>query len=119
VLADAVMVLHFGFLLFVVFGGFVAWRWPWVIWPHLVAAGWGGLIIAFGLNCPLTRVENDFRTRAGGDELAGGFIDTYIEGVLYPERYIGLARALAAVLVLVSWAGFLRLRQQLRERVPA
>jgi hypothetical protein len=37
-LGDAVMLVHFAFLVFVVTGGFLAWRWPWVIcsrhWMH-------------------------------------------------------------------------------------
>jgi hypothetical protein len=113
VLADAVVVLHFAFLAFVVAGGLLAWRWPWLIWPHLVAAGWGAAIVAFSLQCPLTHVENGLRARAGEPELTGGFIDTYIEGVLYPQRYVAEARALAALVVLVSWLGFvLRRRKQ-------
>jgi len=105
VLADAVVVLHFAFLAFVVTGGLLAWRWPRLIWPHLLAAGWGAFIIAFSVNCPLTHLENALRGRAGESELAGGFIDSYVEGVLYPQQYVDQARALAAVVVLASWLG--------------
>jgi Protein of Unknown function (DUF2784) len=112
VLADAVAVLHFAFLAFVVLGGFLAWRWPWVIWAHLVAAGWGALITVFSMNCPLTHVENELRVRVGEPELAGGFIDTYVEGVIYPERYINEVRALAGVVVLVSWLGLVERRRR-------
>ena len=111
VLADAVVVLHFAFLAFVVAGGLLAWRWPWLIWPHLVAAGWGALIIVFSINCPLTFLEDEFRARAGEPELAGGFIDTYVEGVIYPERYVAEVRVLVAVVVLASWLGFVRRRR--------
>jgi hypothetical protein len=107
-LADAVVVLHFAFLAFVVGGGLLAWRWPWLIWPHLAAAAWGAAIVVFSVNCPLTHLENMLRARAGEPELSGGFIDTYIEGVLYPQRYINEARALAAVVVLMSWLVFLQ-----------
>jgi hypothetical protein len=116
-LADAVVVVHFAFLAFVVGGGLLAWRWPWLIWPHLVAAGWGAAIIAFSLRCPLTHLENALRARAGEPELDGGFIGTYIEGVLYPERYVVEARVLAAVVVLVSWLGFVRRRRDAVARV--
>ena len=112
VLIDAVVVLHFAFLAFVVVGGLLAWRWPWLIWPHLAAAGWAALIVAFSLQCPLTHVENALRVRAGEPQLAGGFIDTYIEGVLYPQRYIAEARALVALVVLVSWLGFVQRRRK-------
>jgi hypothetical protein len=117
VLAYAVAVVHFAFLAFVVLGGFVAWRWPWVIWAHLAAAGWGVLITVFSVNCPLTHAENELRARAGEPELAGGFIDTYVEGVIYPERYVNEAHALAAVLVLVSWLGLV-VRRRRRAQQP-
>ena len=114
-LADVVVVLHFAFLTFVVVGGLLAWRWPWLIWPHLAAAAWGGLITVFSVNCPLTHVENVLRTRAGKPELAGGFVDTYIEGVVYPQQYVNEVRALVAVVVVVSWLGFARRKQALVE----
>lgn len=119
VLADVVVVVHFAFLLFVVFGGFLAWRWRWVIWPHVVAAGWGAVIITLGVNCPLTHVENGLRRRAGQAELAGGFIDTYVQGVLYPERLVGLARGLVVLVVLLSWAGLVLRARSAATRAPA
>lgn len=117
VLADVVVALHFGFLLFVVLGGFLAWRWSWVIWPHLVAAAWGAAIVAFGLNCPLTHLENWLRRRDGRPELTTGFIDAYVEGVLYPERYVAQVQALAALVVLACWAGVLHRRRAARTTV--
>jgi Protein of Unknown function (DUF2784) len=40
-LAELVMLLHFGFLAYVALGGFLAWRRPWLIVPHVGAAVWG------------------------------------------------------------------------------
>lgn len=115
-LADAVVVVHFAFLAFVVLGGVLACRWPWLIWPHLAAAAWGSAIIAFAWQCPLTHLENALRERAGQGELTGGFIDTYVEGVLYPQRYVTEARALAALVVLASWLVFLQRRRARPQR---
>ena len=112
-LANATMLLHFAFLAYVVSGGFLAWRWPRAIWPHLLAAGWGLFSLAFGLSCPLTWVEDWSRRRAGGSGLSNGFIDTYLTGIVYPERYTGLLQSLAAAVVGVSW-----LRLLLRRRHP-
>ena len=107
VLADSVMLVHFGFLAFVVFGGFLSWRWPRLIWVHLAAASWGLATVVFSIRCPLTDVEDWARERAGEARLSGtGFIDHYIENVLYPERYTALLQALAAATVLVSWVGY-------------
>ncbi|WP_330231286.1 DUF2784 domain-containing protein [Nocardia sp. NBC_00508] len=112
-LADATAATHFAFVAYVVVGGFLAWRFPRTIWLHLVAAGWGFSTIVLGFDCPLTHGENWARERAGQARLpSSGFIDHYITGVLYPEDALGLVRLLAAVLVGVSWIGYVRVRQQ-------
>jgi Protein of Unknown function (DUF2784) len=105
VLADATMVVHFGFLAYLVGGGFLAWRWRHAIWPHLVLAGWGGSAIVFHLNCPLTFVEDWARRRAGEPGLSAGFINRYLTGVVYPQRYAGLVELLAVLTVAVAWTG--------------
>lgn len=118
-LADAAMVVHFGFLAYVVAGGFLAWRWPHAIWPHLVLAGWGAAAILFHLNCPLTFVEEWARRRAGEPGLPGGFIDHYLTGVLYPRRYAGLVELSVVLAVALAWSGFvLRWRRRLRRNGP-
>lgn len=106
VIAGAVMAVHFAFLVYVAAGGFLAWRWPRWIVPHLAAAAWGLASVSVGLACPLTRLENHFRQRARRATLdRGGFIDHYLEGVVYPERYTVALWAAAGALVLASWVG--------------
>jgi len=85
-LADAIVVLHFGFLLFVVLGGFLVLRWPQLAWLHVPAAIWGVLIEFSGWICPLTPLENHFRELGGQAGYSGGFIQHYIVSVLYPDR---------------------------------
>lgn len=104
-LADVVVVLHFGFLLFVALGGILAWRWPWLIWIHLPAVAWALGLVAIGYDCPLTPLEEWFRRRAGERVPEGGFVDRYIENVIYPERYTALVRAVVVFAVLVGWVG--------------
>ncbi len=105
VLAETTMAAHFAFIAYVVSGGLLAWRWPAAIWPHLAAAGWGLVTIAFHLNCPLTYVEDWARRRAGQHGLPTGFIDHYLTGVIYPAKYSGLIQLAAAVVVVGSWVG--------------
>lgn len=105
-LAELVMVLHFGVLIFLVVGGFVAWRWPRLVWYHAAMAAWGVLIVTFPLACPLTWLENALRTSYGGEPLASGFIDTYIDGVLYPESAARTVQLVVALCVVVSWLGY-------------
>ncbi|CCH35540.1 DUF2784 domain-containing protein [Actinosynnema sp. NPDC047251] len=110
-LAELVMVLHFGVLLFLLVGGFLAWHRPRLIYPHLAMAAWGVLIVAFPLDCPLTWLENTFRTAAGQPALVDGFIDTYLDGVLYPESAAGTVQLLVALAVVGSWVGYLLKRR--------
>jgi hypothetical protein len=99
------MVTHFAFIAFVVAGGFLAWRWPALIWPHLACAGWGLATILVRLDCPLTSLEDWARRRAGQRGLPAGFIDRYINGVVYPVRLHGRVQMLVAVVVVLSWIG--------------
>ncbi|MEV4898408.1 DUF2784 domain-containing protein [Nonomuraea sp. NPDC059023] len=111
-IAEAAMLVHFAFLVYMAVGGFLAWRWPRTIWIHLGVVAWGVLSITTGVECPLTLVEDWGRERAGQAGLPdSGFIDHYIEGVIYPEEYTLLARWGVAVLVLFSYIGYVLRRR--------
>ena len=94
-LADLVLVVHLAFVLFVVLGGLLALRWPWVASLHIPAAIWGILIEYSGWICPLTPLENALRQSGGEAGYAGGFIQHYIQPLLYPG---GLTRETQIVL---------------------
>jgi hypothetical protein len=94
-LADLVLVVHLTFVLFVVVGGLLVVRWPRAAWLHIPAAIWGVLIEYTGWICPLTPLENSFRARGGEAGYTGGFIEHYIQPVLYPA---GLTRSTQMVL---------------------
>lgn len=85
VAAQVVLVLHLGFVCFVVLGGFLVWRWRWVMFLHIPAALWGALIEFQGWFCPLTPLEQWFRQAAGHAGYTGGFIEHYLPLVLYPS----------------------------------
>ncbi|MFP5375265.1 MAG: DUF2784 domain-containing protein [Acidimicrobiia bacterium] len=110
VLADVVVVVHLAFIIFVATGSLLAWRWPAVAWAHLPAVAWGAGTVAIGCPGPLTPLEKSLRAAAGDDGYPGGFVDHYVEGVVYPEEYTGALQALAAAAVLVGYAGLLRRR---------
>jgi hypothetical protein len=94
-LADAVLLLHLGFILFVVFGALlVARRRRWL--PlHLAAAGWGVAVEAAGADCPLTWLEVRLRLLAGEAGYGGGFVEHYLLPLIYPA---GLTRGLQLIL---------------------
>ena len=95
-LADLVLVVHLAFVLFVVLGGLLVLRWPWVAALHIPAAIWGVLIEYSGWICPLTPLENSLRRSGGEAGYSGGFIQHYIEPLLYPAA--GLTRGTQIVL---------------------
>jgi hypothetical protein len=84
-LANLVVLLHLAFIVFVVAGGFLAYRWPRAAWIHLPAAAWGALIELRGWICPLTPLENHLRHLAGEAGYTGGFIEHYVIPVVYPS----------------------------------
>ncbi|KOV89013.1 DUF2784 domain-containing protein [Nocardia sp. NRRL S-836] len=104
-LAEAVVVLHFAVLAFLLAGGFLAWRWRWVLYPHLALAAWAVLSLAVPTVCPLTAWENHFRAAAGMPVLETGFIDHYIDGVWYPESASVAVQLVLGAVVVVSWIG--------------
>jgi hypothetical protein len=93
--ADAVSVVHLAFVLFVVLGGLLVLKWPRLAWLHVPAAVWGVLIEYAGWICPLTPLENSLRARGGEAGYSGGFIEHYVQPVLYPA---GLTRGTQIVL---------------------
>ncbi len=93
--ANLVALLHFGFVLFVVAGGLLVWRWPALAWMHVPAVLWGTLVISLGWVCPLTPLENTLLNQAGMNGYQGGFVERYIMAVIYPE---GLTRRIQILL---------------------
>jgi hypothetical protein len=108
-LATTTLVVHVLFLAYLALGGFLAWRWPRTGVVHVAVVLWGVGSVVLGYGCPLTAVESWARGRAGRQGLAeGGFIDHYLTGVVYPERWLVAAQATVGVLVLASWVGLWR-----------
>lgn len=109
--AELTMAVHFLVLAFIVFGAFLAWRWPKALLVHLPFALWGLGIATLNFPCPLTALENHLRGQPGHTD---GFIAEYVDGVLYPDSYLLESRLIAAALVVTAYAGTLIL---LRRRV--
>ena len=99
-LADATLVFHGLFIVFVVAGGLLVLRWPRVAWLHLPCAVWGFLIEVMGWICPLTPLENRFRRMAGQEGYGGGFIETYLLPLVYPGQLTREIQLLLGGLVL-------------------
>jgi hypothetical protein len=84
-LADGVVVFHLAFIAFAFAGGLLVLRWRRVMAVHLPAVAWATLVEVMHWRCPLTPLENYFRHRGGQAGYAGGFVEHYIEPVVYPS----------------------------------
>jgi len=102
-LADILVVAHLLFVAFVMAGGFLLARWPRLLVLHLPAAAWGAYIELSGGICPLTPLENHFRTLGGGGAYGGDFVERYLLPILYPENLsLPLQQVLGGLVVLVN-----------------
>lgn len=119
-LADLVLLLHIGFILFVALGGVLVLRWPRLAWLHLPCVAWGVVVELTGWYCPLTPLENHYLRLAGLQGYAGDFLQHYLLATIYPA---GLTREAQTVIGLTALAlnvpvyGWLLYRR--RRRPPA
>ena len=102
ILADIVVLVHLGFVLFALLGAVLIIWWRWILWLHLPAAFWAIWIELTGGICPLTPLENWLRIRAGQGAYRGNFVDHYLIPVLYPAgltRHIQFLMGLIVIII--------------------
>jgi len=104
--ADLIVLLHLGFIVFVIFGGLLVAKWHWLMWVHVPAALWGAFIAYVGWVCPLTPLENRLRLAAGEESYETSFVQHYLIPIIYPEDLtrtvqIGLGSFVVLVNVLI------------------
>jgi hypothetical protein len=94
VFADIVLIVHVGFVAFVLIGLLLIWlgwwrRWnfvrnPWFRLAHLAAIGIVAAESLTGIVCPLTTWEDRLRLLAGGEErYAESFMQHWLHGILF------------------------------------
>lgn len=117
-LADAILVIHFAFVVFVVFGfililaGLLA-RWSWIHnrlfrIAHLAAIGIVVLQAWLGQLCPLTIWENALRRRAGQADYSETFVEHWLHKILFYQAEPWVFTAIYTVFgVLVALVWFL------------
>jgi Protein of Unknown function (DUF2784) len=115
VLADAVVMVHFSWILFLIFGVFPGVRWRAVRIIHISGLAFAIVIQAFDRYCPLTDLEVWLRSKQ--DPCAtytGSFIVHYAEKLVY----IDLPRwlILAATVLVVGFNTWIYLRKRQKAR---
>jgi hypothetical protein len=84
-LAVVVLFLHALFIVWIVFGAFVARSRPVLRWLHIASLVWGILTELLPWPCPLTVLENWLEAKAGVQPYEGGFLLHYLDKLVYPD----------------------------------
>jgi len=96
--ANLTLIVHFAFILFVVFGALLFFASTKIIFIHIPAIVWGSYIELTNSICPLTYLENWFLQKANLTTYSEGFIQNYLVPIVYPlnltkglQIYLGIA----------------------------
>jgi len=96
--ADIILIIHFAFILFVIFGALLFFVTTKIIFIHLPSLIWGSYIELTSSICPLTYLENWFLHKANLTTYSEGFIQNYLVPIVYPTNltkdtqiYLGIA----------------------------
>ena len=96
--ADIILIIHFLFILFVIFGALLFFIVKKIVFIHIPAIIWGSYIELTHSICPLTYLENWFLHKANLTTYSEGFIQNYLVPIVYPvnltkdlQIYFGIA----------------------------
>ena len=82
--ADFTLIVHFAFIIFVVFGALLFFVATKIIFIHFPALIWGSYVELTNSICPLTYLENWFLHKANLTTYSEGFIQNYLVPIVYP-----------------------------------
>lgn len=128
-LADCVLAVHallaawvVGGLVAIVAGHYRGWSWVNAYWLRLAHLAAIAIIAAeawLGADCPLTSFEMWLRRRAGASTYSGGFVEHWLQRLLYyeaPAWVFIAAYSLFALLVALAWWRFPPASRHMRGR---
>ncbi len=101
-LATLTLIIHFLFIIFVIFGALLFFIKRWILYFHIPAFLYGVYMELTQSICPLTYIENYFLTKANLASYSTSFIQNYLYAIIYPinltkEIQISLAIALLII----------------------
>lgn len=85
VLATLTVFVHALFILWVIFGAFVARSRPFLRRLHIASLLWAVLTEVLPWPCPLTLAENWLEQKAGIEPYQSGFLLHYLDKLVYPD----------------------------------
>lgn len=81
--ADLTVLLHFCFILFVIFGALLVPRFPKLRYIHWLSLAYGLLVEVFNWYCPLTLLEQRLRRASGQGAYERSFVVHYLDRWIY------------------------------------
>ena len=104
--ANLTLIVHFAFILFVIFGALLFFITKKIIFIHIPAFIWGSYIELTNSICPLTYLENWFLNKANLTTYSEGFIQNYLVQIVYPvnltkdlQIYLGLTLIVINIII--------------------
>ena len=108
-IADAIVLLHLLWILFLVFGAFIGRRYRWVRMLHIAGVSFALVIQVFQWYCPLTYIEVWLRRMHDPSQAyRGSFIINYAQRLLYIELRSEVILVMTVLIVLISAWLYLR-----------
>ena len=100
--ANLTLIVHFAFIIFVVFGALLFFVSTKIIYVHVPALIWGIYIELTHSVCPLTYLENWFLQKANLTTYSEGFIQNYLVPIVYPKHLTDNLQIYFAIVLIVA-----------------
>ena len=100
--ANLTLIVHFAFIIFVVFGALLFFVSTKIIYVHVPALIWGIYIELTHSVCPLTYLENWFLQKANLTTYSEGFIQNYLVPIVYPKNLTEDLQTYFAIVLIVA-----------------
>ena len=100
--ADLTLIIHFAFIIFVVFGALLFFVSTKIIYVHVPSLIWGIYIELTHSVCPLTYLENWFLQKANLATYTEGFIQNYLVPIVYPKNLTDNLQIYLAIVLIVA-----------------
>jgi len=114
-LATITLIIHFLFIIFVIFGGLLFFIKPWTLYFHVPAFLYGVYIEFTQSVCPLTYLENYLLTKATLATYSTTFIQNYLYTIIYPinlTKQIQISLGIALLIINGIIYGFIIKRKK-------
>ena len=100
--ADLTLIIHFAFIIFVIFGALLFFVSRKIIYVHVPALIWGIYIELTHSVCPLTYLENWILNKAQLTTYSEGFIQNYLVPIVYPSNLTNNLQTYLAIVLIIA-----------------